>query len=290
MAIIDSRRKGQTAHLALAHFGNDQEAFDTLYYHLVESFSEAGYHRLVGPVGLSPHLGSGLQVDGWSEWPPAHTPNNPPYAPELVESRLNPLQNGRLYRAAVPPRLADDRAGPAQIVPLDPARLADDLLPLLAAAVENPIAGFPPPDAAEAAFLLRTLAAKGLTGFLAEMDGQPAGFALVAPDEGGRLRATHGGRSWWRRVRHGAESRLLANRRPAGGQVVFGAVRPEWRRQGVATQLWRRVMALASEKGWESVAVGPVWLPKAGVSPAAALLESQSAVARQSYRLYERSF
>lgn len=290
VAVIDSRRKGQTAHLALAHFGNDKEAFDNLYYHLVESFSEAGYHRLVGPVGLSPHLGSGLQVDGWSEWPPPHTSNNPPYAPELMESRLNPLQDGRLYRAAVPPRLVDDRTGPAQVVPLDLSRLAGDLLPLLAAAVENPMAGFPPPDAAEATFLLRWLETKELSGLLAEMDGQPAGFALVGPDEGGRLRATHGGRSWWRRVRYGAESRLLANRRPVSGQIFFGAVRPEWRRQGIGAQLWRRVMVLAGERGWESVAVGPVWLPKTGVSPAAAFLESQSAVARQSYRLYERSF
>lgn len=290
VAVIDNRRKGKTAHLAFPHFGNDKEAFDTLYYHLVETFSAAGYHRMVGPVGLSPHLGSGLQVDGWDEWPPADTPVNPPYVPELVESRFRPLQDGRLYRVTVPSRLPEPPPDPARIAMFDPARLAGDLLPLLAAAVENPTAGFPPPDAAEAAFLLSSLGAAKLTGLLAEIEGIPIGFVLAGADRGPWLRATNGGRSWWRRGWTGVESRLLSRNRESNGQIFFGAVLPDWRRQGIGAQLWGRVMNLAGRLGWSSLAVGPVWLPQEGVSAAAAFLERQAAVPRQSYRLYERSF
>lgn len=289
-SIIDGRRKGKTGHLALAHFGSDKEAFDTLYYHLVETLSAAGFHRLVGPVGLSPHLGSGLQVDGWDEWPPAHTPANPPYAPELVEARLTPLQDGRLYRAAVPARPPEPLPDPARIASFDPARLAGDLRPLLVAAVDNPTAGFPPPDAAEAAFLLRSLGTGRVTGFLAEMDGEPAGFVLVGPDRAGWLRATRGGRSLWRQARYGVEARLWPGRRLAGGQIFFGAVLPGWRRQGIGAQLWQQATGHASRMGWASLAVGPVWLPKGSDSAAVAFLEARSATARQSYRLYERSF
>lgn len=290
VAVIDPRRGGATAHLAMAHFGNDRGAFDHLYHHLVETLAERDRHRLVGPVGLSPHLGAGLLVDGWDEWPPLHTAANPPYAPELVEDRFRPLQDGRLYRATVPLRSPAALSGPAAVRPFDPARLAGDLLPLLVAATENPAAGFPPPDAAEAAFLWRQLAPLAPAGYVAEIDGAPVGFVLLGADAAGWSRATNGGRSVWRRGLFAARTLLSSKERVGYGQIYFGAVLPEWRRQGIGAQLWRHALDVAGERGWESLTVGPVWRAKGGASPAEAFLEQRADATRQWYRLYERSF
>lgn len=289
LTMIDPRRKGKTAYLALPHLGRDKEAFDHLYHHLVETLSARGYHRLIAPVGLSPHLGSGWQLDGWDEWPALHTPTNPPYVPELVEARLNPLQAGRLYRVAVPVR-PDNVVGPATIRPFDPRRLAGDLLPLLAAATANPTAGFAPPDAVEAAFLLRTLGPEAPTGYLAEVEGRPAGFVLLGPDTAVRARATHGGRSFWRRGVYAAASRFAGQGRGDDGRIFFAAVLPDRRRQGIGAQLWRQALAVAREHGWGALTVGPIWLSPGAPPAAVAFLEQRAAVARQTYRLYERSF
>ncbi|MBP6016649.1 MAG: GNAT family N-acetyltransferase [Candidatus Promineofilum sp.] len=290
LTIVDPRRKGQTAYLALPHLGRDKEAFDHLYDHLVESLSARGYHRLITPVGLSPHLGAGWQIDGWDEWPALHTPSNPPYVPELVETRLKPFQNGRLYRVAVPSKPVDNFAGPATIRPFDPRRLAGDLLPLLAAATENVTAGFALPDAAEAAFLLRSLGPESLAGYLAEVDGRPAGFALLGPDAARRARATRGGRSLWRRGAYAAASRLGGQGQDNNGRVFFAAVLPEWRRRSIGHQLWLQTLAAAHEHGWNALTIGPIWRPSGAPLAAMTFLEQRAAVPRQTYRLYERSF
>ena len=290
LSVIDPRLKGKSAYLALPHLGRDKEAFDNLYYHLVESLSAHGYHRLIAPVGLSPHLGSGWQIDGWDEWPALHTPSNPPYVPELVETRLNPLQDGWLYQAAVPRPPVTDPTGPATIRPFEPQRLAGDLLPLLAAATANPTAGFAPPDAVEAAFLLRSLGPDSLIGYLAEVDDRPAGFVLLGPDRAARARITHGGRSLWRRGMYATADWVGGKGRDNSGRVFFAAVLPDRRRQGIGTQLWRRALAAARERGWGTLTIGPIWQPPGAPPPAVVFLEQYAAVPRLGFRLYERSF
>ena len=101
LALLDPRRRDRAAHLALLKLADDAEAFDRLYYHLVEILSEAEIHRIVGPVGLSPHLGRGLLVDSWDAWPPQHTPTNPPYLPEMLARRGRVAQVGRLYEVCL---------------------------------------------------------------------------------------------------------------------------------------------------------------------------------------------
>ena len=286
VAMIDPRRKGKTAHLGLLHLATDREAFDRLTYYLVETLSGEGYRRFIGPVGLSPHLGSGILVDSWDARPPRHTPANPPYLPEAIERRLNVLQTGRLYHVAVTGQMEEEEAGvPPAVRPFDVGRLAGDLLPLLVAATENPVAGFPPPDATEAAFLLRQIGPSA-TGGLVERDGAPVGFVLLAPDDAGRLRAARGGRPLW-----GRAWLALSGRRPSrAGRLMFGAVVPQARGQGIGRQLWAWAVAEGRARGWATLTVGPVWLPQQGESAAAAFLARRGAVARQTYRLYETTF
>jgi GNAT superfamily N-acetyltransferase len=278
-AILDPRRVGKTAYLALPGMVNDIEVIERLYYRVIEDLSEAGYRRLIGPVGLSPYLGSGALIDSWDRQPPLHTPSNPPYTPDLLGYKMRAFHTSRLYD--VESRGSQETAGLARLMLLDPLRLAADLLPLFAAATEN-VHAFPPPDALEASFLLRQLATGALAGLLAEVDGAPAGFALLCADAGARFRATNGGRRWPGRLRLA----LTGDRPVARGRLVFGGVLPAFRRRGIGSQLLAAAQHRATELGWDELSVGPV----AAGSAAEALLLACGATPAQTYALYEASF
>lgn len=285
LVAADPRRRDQTAHLGLLHTAGDAKALERLFDYLTETLGEDDTRRVIGPTGLSPHLGSGVLADAWDAAPPQHTPTNPPYLPEMLERDARVLQTGRLYAVDVAGGYLAGGRGEVSGVTVEAfavGRLAEDLLPLLIAATENPVAGFPPPDAAEAAFLLRQ-AGPGAVGGLAVVAGAPAGFVLLAPDEGARLRAARGGQPLWGRA-------WLAGGRPTrAGRLLFGGVRPAARRRGVGRALWVWALAAAGARGWRALTVGPVWSPPAGEAAAAAFLRAHAATARQSYRLYEWS-
>lgn len=281
---LDPRRTDRTGYLALLQTSSDEEGLHRLLSHAREAMRPLRVKRVIGPVGLSPHLDSGVLVDSWDAWPPLHTPSNPPYLPERLAQQMNVLQTGRLYEAAVPDSaLATD--GPAVLEPLDPARLAGDLLPLLIEATANPRAGFAPPDEAEAAFLLRWLRAGSLLGWTAMIDNQPVGFVLLGADRAAAVRRSGGGRKLWGRFAAAARRES-----PQAGRLYFGAVLPAYRRRGAGRQLWKAAMQTAHEQGWSVLRAGPVWMPDRGESAAAAFLAAVGAEPRQTYHLYERQF
>jgi GNAT superfamily N-acetyltransferase len=277
VALVDPRRTDRTAYLALLHCANDAHSLDRLLDALIEKLRPHRCERLVGPVGLSPYQGSGLLQDAWNALPPLHTPYDPPYLLELVERGMRPLARQLLYRVEIPQQ-PPNPTGPAQIVPLEPARLATDLLPLLAAAV--PAIDFPPPDAEEAAFLMRWLRPWPLYGRLARVGDVPVGFVLLQPDLAPLLKRFKGGRGWLRRM-----LLALASRRGTReGRLLFGGVLPQWRGQGIGHQLWQQALAIARGQGWQTLTIGPV-PTRAG---ARAFLERQGASPARSYLLYQR--
>jgi GNAT superfamily N-acetyltransferase len=237
------------------------------------------YTRLIGPTGLSPHLGTGLLQDHWDELPPLHSPYDPPYMLEAVDSAMRPLGRSRLYHLEIPPERPPAPPALAQLSPLEPARLASDLLPLLAAACPS-WADFAPPDAKEAAFLLRWLGRWPLYGWLAQVQGEPVGFVLLQPDLSPRLRRAGGGRRrLWR------PWLTWVSQRPARqGRLLYGAVLPQWRGRGIGRQLLHQALITGHEGGWRTLSIGP--LPT--TSSACAFLERQGARSRQSYLLYQR--
>jgi GNAT superfamily N-acetyltransferase len=277
VALVDPRRTDRTAYLALLHCANDPESLARLLDALIEKLRPHRCERLVGPVGLSPHLGRGLLQDAWNAMPPLHTPYAPPYLLELFERSMRPLARQLLYRVDVPQQPLEP-AGSAQIIPLEPARLATDLLPLLAAAC--PATDFPPPDAEEAAFLMHWLRPWPLYGRLAHVGEEPVGFVLLQPDLAPLLKRFKGGRRWLRRL-------LLAWASRRGlqeGGLLFGGVLPAWRGQGIGHQLWQQALTIARDRGWQRLAIGP--LPTR--APARAFLERQGASPTRSYLLYQR--
>lgn len=279
---LDPRRTDRTGYLALLQTSSDEEGLDRLLSHAKEAMRPLRVRRVIGPTGLSPHLDSGVLVDAWDAWPPLHTPSNPPYLPERLGEQMTILQTGRLYEAAVPDS-PPAGTGPAALEPLDPARLAGDLLPLLGEATANPTAGFAPPDEAEAAFLLRWLGVGALSGWMALIDNRPVGFVLLGPDQAAARRRSAGGRKLL--------GRLTASLRPEpspAGRLYFGAVAAGYRRRGIGRQLWAAALQTAAAQGWTALRAGPVWLPEQGQSAAAAFLTAVGAAPRQTYHLYER--
>jgi ribosomal protein S18 acetylase RimI-like enzyme len=116
------------------------------------------------------------------------------------------------------------------------------LLPLLAAACDRGL-GFPPPDAAEATFLLRWLG-RSVSGWLVEDKGQPVGFVLVQPDEGARLRQAGGAKAWGWRLWWW----LNKGQRVENGRLLFAAVLPEARGQGFGRQLLQQALHTAQSR------------------------------------------
>ena len=200
---------------------------------VMEQLWPMGYQRLIGPTGLSPHLQSGVLMDHYHVIPPMHTPYNPPYIPEIIGSVMAPLAHSRLYHISVDCTMAKPRSAGINVMPAEPRRLSQDLLPLVAEtyAADNL---FPPPDELEARFLVRWLANWPLYLWVAEVEGIPVGFVLLQPDLSADLAARP-----WRTQSHLAVVAGLAQPTSGSrGRIVFGGVLPEWRRRGIGRHLW----------------------------------------------------
>ena len=98
--LADPRRRDRTAYLGLLRCVNDVESLERFAGLALEQAAQAGYHRLVGPTGLSPHLQSGVLQDHFHVTPPLHTPYNPPYIPEVMHGALFPLRTRALFHVS----------------------------------------------------------------------------------------------------------------------------------------------------------------------------------------------
>jgi GNAT superfamily N-acetyltransferase len=277
---IDDRRDDEAAYLGLLRCANDEETLERLLTKAFEHVAEQGCGRLLGPTGIIPGWQPGVLLNHFNRTPPWHTPYNPPYAADLLGGSMEPWLSTVLYTADVPDKLPAAPA-PAHIEPLALARLADDLLPLLAAALDLGDA-FPACDELEArtllAWLQTTLAPQA---FLATVAGQPAGFVLLQPDIAPLLQRSGGGRGWLGR----GYLALRKNARMTAGRLLLGAVAPGWRGRGIGLQLWQHALTQAQQAGWRVLTCGPV----AEESTAAAFLQRQGAHAQQRYMTYSWS-
>ncbi|MCX6043949.1 MAG: GNAT family N-acetyltransferase [Chloroflexi bacterium] len=278
LTLVDKRRRDGAAYLSLLHCANNPEVIEQFVGTVMEKVSELGCQRVIGPVGISPHLQSGVLQNFFHIAPPLHTPYNPPYLPELLEGGLEPFARSRLYFMETPVELPAAKRSTAELVPLEPARLSGDLRPLLATAC-SANGDFPPPDADEAEFLLRWLQIWPLTGWLAQVNDTPVGFVLLQPDLTNSIRRARGGRHLLWRL-------WLAwrSKRPVqAGRLLFGGVLPAWRGQGIGGQLWRQALQTAQDQQWQALTIGPI----AERTPGAAFLEKVGAQARQQYVIYQ---
>jgi GNAT superfamily N-acetyltransferase len=265
-----------TAYLGMFHCINDEESLDYLLGVVMERAAEAGCTRLVGPSGLLPGWGGGALLNHFDRLPPLHTPYNPPYLADLLAASMEVCQEQMLL--SLPVTGAAAVTGPAVLTPLALHDLAGVYLPLLIAALA------PHSDTAElsteaAALLLQWIGVYPVTGWLAKVEGAPAGFIVVQPDLAPLVRRTGGGR-WlpWRW--YGAWARRHPARR---GRLLFGAVTPIWRRRGVGRQLLAQALHYAAAAGWLELICGPF----TDTTPVVAWLQRIGARAEQHYALFE---
>jgi GNAT superfamily N-acetyltransferase len=282
IVLRDPRRRDGAAYVALLHVVNDTISLLNFLGRAQELLEPAGVRKLILTTGLSPHLGSGVLQDHFHQLPPLYTPYNPPYLPELIAEACRPLGRSQLYVATVDEQLTKPTSPePAQLHPFEPSRLATDLLPLFQESAFR-WADFPPPDALEAAFILRWLANGPLAGWIAEVESKPAGFILLQPDLSELLHRTGGGRRLlWR-----PWLQWRSQRRVKAGRVLFGAVLPEYRGQGIGCQLWRQAVRTAMEMGWLTLSIGPI----PSTASANVFFESLGVKAQRSYLLHRYEF
>ncbi|MEJ2600683.1 MAG: GNAT family N-acetyltransferase [Anaerolineales bacterium] len=277
LLLYDQRRPDGSAYLALLHSQNTPSGLEGLLDFAGEELAYSGARRILGPVGISPFFNSGVLTNLWNQTPPAYAAYNPPFLPELMGQVMEPGPVRHVYRLPVTAGNAPVLSGPARLEPLEVKRLANDLLYLLQVAC-LPLEEYPAPDVLEASFLLKSIRQWPHWGWLAKVEGRPAGFVLLQPDFSPLLQRTGGGRALWQRL----VLRLLSNQPTRSGRVVFGGVAPNYRRQGIARQLWQQVIRFAQLQGWESLSVGP--LPE--TSPAARFCTNLGGQSNQEYRLY----
>jgi GNAT superfamily N-acetyltransferase len=279
LLLQDPRRHDRTAYLAHLHCANSKESFLVFQDNIVEALANQGFRRFIGPTGISPHLSSGALISQWQLSPPHLTPYNPPYLPEVLARRMQPIAESSLFHFDVTAKPKTVSASPAELRPLDPTQLSSDLLPLLTAICQNPV-GFPLPDEVEVEFWRRWLGPQ-LHGWVAWMDGQPVGLVLLLPDLAERLRRFRGGRGlWWLGLT------AVQNRPVHSGRIPLGGVLPSWQNQGIGQQLWQQAVCTAQDAGWQKVTIGPVWAGGTAVS----FLQNRNAIPQQTYLLYERTF
>ena len=276
----DPRRHDRTACLSYLHCANSAESFLDFQDKIVEELSKLGIRRVIGPTGLSPHIGSGALQNQWQLPQPHHAPYNPPYLPEILARRMHPIAKSQLFHFTVPAeRPSISQTSSATIRPLNLNDLATTLLPVLASACQNPV-GFAPPDALEARFWQQWLGA-GLHGWVAWADESPVGLVLLLPDLAERLRRTKGGRGlWWLGMT--AVQKLPTK----AGRLLLSGVLPTWQGQGIGQQLWQQTIRSAHDAGWKTLTIGPVWEGGTAVT----WLQKRGAEPKQTYRLYERTF
>lgn len=255
--------KRDTGYLSFLHTVNDRDTLGVLLESLSEHLRPHGIRTLTGPTHLFPHLGSGVLTSHWHLAPPLHTLYNPPYLNELCQSLMKPAETLQLHHLATDVQVKGE--SPASLSPLEPERLAQDLLPLLqVACAANP--AFSPPDAEEAKKMLNWLTLSPLYGWLAEFEGQGVGFALAQADPSVLSR-----KSLLNRFR---------KREVERGRLLFLGVLPEFRGRGVARRLLSQSLETARERGWATLSVGP--LPR----ETSAVLARWGAESNQTYTLY----
>lgn len=256
-----------TGYLSFLHTVNDRATLRVLLESLTEHLRPHGIRTLIGPTHLFPHLGSGVLASHWHLSVPRHTSYNPPYLSELCQNLMKPVEALQLYHLSTDVQATGVQIrgeSPATLSSLEPKRLASDLLPLLhVACAANPT--FSPPDEEEAKRMLEWLGAFPLNGWLAEVDGQPVGFALTQPDRGSR---------------RGVLERLKPRKKEvSSGRLLFFGVLPESRGRGIGRHLLSNTLKAAREEGWKTLSIGPA--PRN-----LSVLTAWGARAQQRYDLY----
>jgi hypothetical protein len=169
-----------TAYLGMFHCINDEESLDYLLGVVMERAAEAPAVRAWwGRAGLLPGWGGGALLNHFDRLPPLHTPYNPPYLADLLAASMEVCQEqGAAFVARHRLQARGDgagcthAAGAARSGGCVPA--AVDRRHWRRTATQRSC----PSEAA--ALLLQWIGVYPVTGWLAKVEGAPAGFIVDA--------------------------------------------------------------------------------------------------------------
>lgn len=257
---------------------------------------ERGLTSLRGPTNFSTNEECGLLVESFEDAPYVMMTYNPPYYPALLEGwglakvkdllayevTYAELDQERLARIG---RILDRAELDSRIRPLDMKRFDEEVelvRDLYNAAWERNW-GFVPMTDAEVDHMakqLKPVVDRDLVLF-AEVGGQPAGFALVLPDINQALKHVNG-----RLLPFGLFKLLWYMRRINGIRVLTLGLKPEFRRSGLAGQLYIEIIKRGTSKGHTRAESS--WVLEDNHLMRTAL-EKLSFRQSKTYRLYERA-
>lgn len=255
-----------------------------------------GYDALRGPVSFSVHDELGLLVEGFDRPPRVMMPYNAPYHGALLEAAgCRPLKDLVAYDWAYaempePPAALERRAARAAtgarvtIRQFHLERLAEETARFRAVynAAFAASWGFVPITAEEAQAMVQDFARFGdpRLCWLAEVDGEPAGFVLMLPDVCEVFHALRRGLLPLRPVRA-----AMAFARPRAVRVVTLAIDPRFRRLNLAGHLMVRAWRQAVGQGIRVAEFSYVDEDNANMN---GMLRRMGCRVGKRYRIYER--
>lgn len=241
---------------------NDPEAAQAVMRAAEEWLAERGKVSVRGPVNPSMHQELGILVDGYDVEPSIMTPWNPPYYGDLLEScgyeKVRDLLGFELPAGedAIPDRvrrLAErhrQRTG-LKFRTWEPSALEEEARKVHALYCEawDGSWGFVPPTWDEFWHMAKDLKAvlHPDFAFVAEMDGEPVGFIMIARDINRILKHIPSGRLWpWNVARL-----LMTLSKVRRGRIVLLGLKRDYRNQGLfplfASEVVRRAQAIDAE-------------------------------------------
>ncbi|MGW6055525.1 N-acetyltransferase family protein [Streptomyces sp. NPDC055189] len=223
---------------------------------------ERGLETMLGPVGFTTNDECGMLVEGFDERPAVMLPYNPPYYPALLES-LGFSQAKDLLAHQFPTTLHEDRGlqRAAQYItrnaaltvrPANLRRFAQEteLIRELYNSALGDNWGFSPASQSEFAALGHRLkpVLRAEYALIGEVNGRPAGFAILVPDLAPALAAADG-----RLFSYGAPLGLLrllrARRQLTRARLPAMGVRKEDRGQGLELLMYLALSRAAQAQG-----------------------------------------
>ncbi|MGH7965476.1 MAG: GNAT family N-acetyltransferase, partial [Candidatus Binatia bacterium] len=284
---------------AIGFFGffesvNDPAVATELLTTVERWLAERGMKQIHGPMNFSTNEECGLLVDGFQHRPMVMMPYNPPYYAQLLEAagytKAKDLLAYLLDDPQPPERLVHgvsrlQQVREVTIRQINPRRFAEevDLIRAIYTSAWERNWGFIPmtkEETSDLASQFRRVADPNLC-LIAEVKGEPVGFALALPDYNQVLRHMNG-----RLLPFGLLKLLWYRRKINAARVLTLGLKPGFRRMGIDAMLYLCLWQEAPKNGYPTVECSWIlednWAMRRG-------LERMGARLYKTYRIYEKT-
>ncbi|MFJ6699473.1 hypothetical protein ACIQM4_25845 [Streptomyces sp. NPDC091272] len=290
---------GRDGFFGLFESTDDLEVGEALCAAAAGWLRERGLETMLGPVGFTTNDECGVLVEGFAERPAIMLPHNPPYYPALLES-LGFEKAKDLLAHEFPTTLHEDRGlqraaryitrnTALTVRPVDLGRFDEEsrLIRELYNSALGDNWGFSPASPREFTALARRLRPLLRADFtlVGEIDGRPAGFAILLPDLAPALAAA-GGRLFSYGAPVGLLRLLRAKRHLTRARLPAMGVRREDRGRGLELLMYLALSRAAQAQGLHTAEASWVLEDNAQIN---SVMKRIGARTVKRYRMYTRA-